>query len=62
MKSVFPDILAYSRQNLGNSVASNNFSVKVYIPLIQKDFLPHVDCLVMHVKEGVSVAHDLLIP
>ena len=36
-----------------------NFSVRVYLPLIQKDSTTHMHDLLVYVKEGLSFAWDL---
>ena len=37
-----PDILALCETNLDDSIDSGKFSVRVYLPLIQKDFTTHM--------------------
>ena len=49
-----PDILALCETNLDDS---GNFSVRDYLPLIQKDSTTHINGLV--VKEGLPFAQDL---
>ena len=42
LQSNSPDILALCKTNLDNSVDSGNFSVRDYLPLIQKDSSTHM--------------------
>ena len=44
---------------LDDSTESGNFSVKGYLPLIQKDSITHMDGLPVYVKEGLPFAQDL---
>ena len=37
----------------------HNFSVSVYLPLIQKDSIIHLHGLTVNLKEGVPFAQDL---
>ena len=48
-----PDILALCETNLDDSIDSGNFSVRGYLPLIQKDSSTHVHGLAVYVKEGL---------
>ena len=45
--------------NLDDSIDSGNFSVRGYLPLIQKDFSTHMHGLVVYVKEGLPFTQDL---
>ena len=54
-----PDILALCETNLDNSIDSGNFSVRGYLPLIQKDSGTHLHDLAVYVNEGVPFAQDL---
>ena len=45
--------------NLDDSIDSGNFSMRGYIPLIQKDSSTHMHGLVVYVKEGLPFARDL---
>ena len=45
--------------NLDDSVDSGNFSVRGYLPLIQKDSVTHMHGLAVYVKEGLPFAQDL---
>ena len=47
-----PDILALCGTNLDDSIDSGDFSVRSYLPLIQKDSSTHVHGLAVYVKEG----------
>ena len=55
LKSNSPDILALCETNLGKLIDSGKFSVRGYLPLIQKDSSTHVHVL----KEGLLFARDL---
>ena len=59
LKSNSPDILALCETNLGKLIDSGNFSVRGYLPLIQKDSSTHVHVLAVYVKEGLLFAWDL---
>ena len=52
LESNSPDILALCETNLDDSIDSGNFSVRVYLPLIQKDSSTHMHGLTVYVKEG----------
>ena len=54
-----PDILALFETNLDDSIDFDNFSVRVYLPLIQKDSTTHMHGLLVYVKEGLSFVWDL---
>ena len=45
--------------NLNDSIDFDNFSVRGYLPLIQKDSNTHMHNLVVYVKEGPPFARDL---
>ena len=51
--------LALCETNLDDSIDSVNFSVRVYLPLIQKDSSTHMHGLVVYVKEQLPFAQDL---
>ena len=53
------DILAFCETNLHDSIDSGNFSVRGYLPLIQKDSITHMHGLAVYVKEGLPFARDL---
>ena len=59
LESNSPDILALCETNLDDSIDSGNFSVRSYLPLIQKDSSTHMHGLAVYVKEGLSFAQDL---
>ena len=59
LESISPDILALCETNLDGSIDSGNFSVRGYLPLIQKDSSTHMHGLSIYVKEGLSFAWDL---
>ena len=48
-----PDILALCETNLDCSIDSGKFSVRGYLPLIQKDSSTHMHGLAVYVKEGL---------
>ena len=51
LESNFPDILALCETNLADSIDSGNFSMRGYLPLIQKDSSTRMHGLAVHVKE-----------
>ena len=59
LESNSPDILAICETNLDDSNDPGNFSVRGYLPLIQKDSSTHMHCLAVYVKEGLPFARDL---
>ena len=59
LESNSPDILALCETNLNDSIDCGNFSVKGYLPLIQKDSSTHMHSLAVYVKEGLPFARDL---
>ena len=59
LESNSPDILALCETNLDDSIDSGNFSVRGYLPLIQKDSSTHMHGLSIYVKEGLAFAWDL---
>ena len=59
LKSNSPDILALYKTNLDDSIDSGNFSVKGYLPLIQKDYISHMHILAVFVIEGLPFTWDL---
>ena len=59
LESNSPDILALCETNLDDSIDSGNFSVRGYLPSIQKDSITHMHVLAVYVKEGLSFAPDL---
>ena len=60
LESNLPDILTLFETNLDNSIDSGNFSVRYYLPLIQKDCSTHMHGLAVYVKEGLPFAEDSL--
>ena len=58
LESNSPDILALCETNLNHSIDSGNFSVRGYLPLIQKDSSTHMHGLAVYVKEGLPFAQD----
>ena len=54
-----PDILALFETILDDSVNSDDFSVRGYLPLIRKDSSTHMHGLAVYVKEGLPFARDL---
>ena len=59
LESNSPDILALCETNLDDSIDSGNFSVRGYLPLIQKDSSTHMHGLTVYVKERFPFAWDL---
>ena len=59
LESNSPDILDLCETNLDDSIASDNFFVRGYLPLIQKDSITHMHGLAVYVKEGLPFAQDL---
>ena len=58
LESNSPDIHALCETNLDDSIDSGNFSVRGYLPLIQKDSSTHMHGLAVYVK-GLPFACDL---
>ena len=54
-----PDILALFETILDDSVNSDDFSVRGYLPLIRKDSSTHMHGLAVYVKDGLPFARDL---
>ena len=54
-----PDFLALCETNLDDSIDSGSFTVRGYLPLIQKDSSTHMQCLAVYVKEGLPSASYL---
>ena len=44
LESNSPDILTLCKTNLDDSIDSGNFSVRVYLPLVQKNSSTHMHC------------------
>ena len=59
LESNSPNILALCETKLDDSIHSGNFSVRGYLPLIQKDSSTHMHGLAVYVKEGLPFAQDL---
>ena len=59
LESNSPDILALCKTSLDDLIDSGNFSVRGYLPLIQKDSVTHMHGLAVYVKEGLPFAWDL---
>ena len=59
LKSNSPDILALCETDLGNPIDSGNFSMRCYLPLIQKDSSAHMHSLAIYVKERLPFTQDL---
>ena len=59
LESNSPDILALCETDLDDSIDSDNFSVRGYLPLIQKDSSTHMHGLAVYVREGLPFAQDL---
>ena len=59
LESNSPDILVLCETNLDDSIDSSNFSVRGYLPLIQKVSSTHMHDLAVYVKEGLPFARDV---
>ena len=59
LESNSPDTLALCERNLDESIDSGNFSMRGYLPLIQKDSSTHMYGLAVYVNERLSFARDL---
>ena len=59
LESNSPDILALCEKNLDDSIDSDNFSMRGFLPLIRKDSITHMHGLAVHVKEGLPFVRDL---
>ena len=47
------------QQTWMTQIDSNNFSLRGYLPLIQKDSSTHMHVLTVYVREGLPIAQDL---
>ena len=56
LESNSPDILALCETNMDDSIDSGIFSVRGYLPLIQKDSSTHMHGLAVYVKERLPFA------
>ena len=52
LESNSPDILTLCETNLDDSVDSGNFSVRAYLPLIQKESVTHIHGFAFMTKRG----------
>ena len=59
LESNLPDILVLCEINLDDSVISDNFSVRGYLLLMQKDSVTHMHSLTVYVKEELPCAPNL---
>ena len=59
LESNSPDILALCEIILDDSIDSDNFSVRGYLPLIRKDSSTHMHGLAVNMKEGLPFAREL---
>ena len=59
LESYSPDIFTLCKTNLDDSIDSDNFSERGYLPLIRKDSVTHMHDLVVYVKEGLPFAWEL---
>ena len=57
LESSCPDNLALSDTCLGDPNGSSNFSVRDYLPLIQKDSFIHMHDLTIYVKERLPFGY-----
>ena len=58
LESNSPDIIALWETDLDDSIDSGNFSMRGYLPLIQKDSSTHMHSLAVYIKEGLPFAAD----
>ena len=59
LESNSPHILSLCETNVDDAIDSSNFSVRGYLPLIQKDSITYMHDLAVYVKEGLTFARDL---
>ena len=59
LESNSPDILFLRETNLDESIDSGWFSLRVYLPLFQKDSITHIHGLAVYVKKGLPFARSL---
>ena len=59
LKSNSPDILDLCETNVDDSIDSDRFFVRAYLPLIRKDFVTHMDSIAVYMKEGLLFALGL---
>ena len=59
LESNSPEILVLRETNLDDSVGSDNFSVRGYLPLIGNDSGTHMCGLTVYVQEGLPFPQDL---
>ena len=59
LESNSPEILPLCETHLDDSIDSSNFSVRGYVPLIQKDSTTHMHGLAIYVKEGLPFTQNL---
>ena len=60
LESNSPDIFALCETNLDESIDCGNFSVRGYLPLIQKNSSTHIHDLAVFVKEGLFLHRTFL--
>ena len=53
-----PDILALCETDVDDSIDCGNFSMRGYLPLIQKDSATHMHGQTVYVKEGLLFTWD----
>ena len=53
------DFLSLCGTNLDDPIDSANFSLRGYLPLIQKDSTKHIHSLTVYVNQGLPLARDL---
>ena len=58
LESNSPDILSVCEADLDDLIDSGHFSVRGYLPLIQKESSTHMHRLAVYVKEGLPLARD----
>ena len=58
VESNLPDVLAPYETNLDDSIDSENFSVRGYLPLIWRDSVTHMHGLTVYLKDGKHIILD----
>ena len=58
VESNLPDVLAPYETNLDDSIDSEKFSVRGYLPLIRNDSVTHMDGLTVYLKDGKHIILD----
>ena len=59
LESNSPDILAVCEANLNDSIDSGSFSIRGYLPLIQKDSSTHIHGLTVYFSSDASICSTM---